>query len=113
MNLNRKITAALTAATIAGCAGLERSCASGCAETFAADWVVTQYDCNGKPINCWQLKNTSITNESTSDGIYWLDQQSSNLVHISGWYNRVQVNKNNWKEAAEAVGVSLERCVGG
>lgn len=113
MDLSRKITSVLTALTIAGCAGMERGCASSCAQNFASDWIVAQYETAGKPFNCWRLQNTSITNEPSSDGIYWLDRDSGNLVHISGWYNRVQVNKGNWEKAAKAVGVSLEKCVAG
>jgi hypothetical protein len=31
-------------------------------------------------------------------------------VHISGWYNRVQVNNGDWNGAAAALGIDLSRC---
>lgn len=96
-----------------GCAGYQRSCASGMATTFGGDWVVAQYRADGVPMNCWQLKNTSITNEQGSDGIYWLDGTNGHLVHISGWYNRVQVNGGDFENAAKLVGVSLSACKNG
>lgn len=112
-SLRKYVTGTLTALAIAGCAGTQRSCSSSCASELGADWLVVQYKYDGEPMNCWQLHNTSVANEHTSDGIYWLDAKSRNLVHISGWYNRVQVENDAWKEAANAVGVDLEKCVGG
>lgn len=103
----------LAALTVVGCAGINRSCSSCVAENFATDWIVLQYDFSGKPINCWKLSNTSITNEQSSDGIYWLDNSTKNLVHISGWYNRVQVERGAWKEAAKSIGVNLDKCKNG
>ena len=99
--------------SLASCAGLTRSCSSCSAEQFASDWLVVQYDMQGKPYNCWKLEETSVTNEPHSDGIYWLDGISQNLVHISGWYNRVQVERNQWDEAARSVGVDTAKCTGG
>lgn len=101
------------ALSVSGCAGWSRSCSSWEAENFAADWAVAQFDAAGKPFNCWKLEDTSITNEPHSDGIYWKDSPSGHLVHISGWYNRVQVENGQWKTAAEAVGVELDKCTNG
>ena len=98
---------------LAGCAGMQRSCSSCMAEEFAADWIVAEYNYMGTPTHCWKLENTSIANESQSDGIYWLDRGTHNLVHISGWYNRVQVENNMWQEAANSLGISLDRCTDG
>lgn len=81
------------------------------AEEFGADWIIVQFDQTGKPFNCWKLKNTSVTNEHASDGIYWAE--GGNLVHISGWYNRVQVDKDKWGAAAVSLGVNLQACKGG
>jgi hypothetical protein len=95
---------------LAGCAGLQRSCASGCAESFGRDWIVVQYRYDGTPLNCWRLPNTSITNESNSDGIYWLDPHGGHLVHISGWYNRVQVEGGSWADAGSVLGIDYSKC---
>ena len=96
--------------TIAGCAGFSRGCASCTAQSFGADWVVVQADLHGKPFRCWELRNVSISNEEHSDGIYWVDTQSGNLVHLAGHYNRVQVVGNNWSNAFEHVGLTKAAC---
>lgn len=98
---------------LTGCAGWDRSCSSSCATSFGADWLIVQYRFDGEPINCWQLNNTSVTNEPSSDGIYWKDSSTGHLVHISGWYNRVQVENGNFETAAAVVGVDVNRCPGG
>ena len=112
-NVRKYATRTLTAIALAGCAGMQKDCSSCNAENFGSDWLVVQYKYDGEAMNCWKLPNTSISNESHSDGIYWQDGKTRNLVHISGWYNRVQVESGQWKEAADAVGVDLERCVNG
>ena len=94
-----------------GCAGMQRGCDSSIAESFGADWIIAQFDNAGKPFNCWKLKNTSVTNEKASDGIYWTE--GANLVHISGWYNRVQVQNRQWAQAADSIGINLKSCKGG
>ncbi len=96
-----------------GCAGQQRGCASGIAQTFGGDWVVAQYRADGTPFNCWALKNTSIANEEHSDGVYWLDSSNGHLVHLSGWYNRVQVSGNDYASAAKLVGVEYSLCKNG
>lgn len=94
---------------LTSCAGLERSCSSGIATTFGADWIVVQYRNDGVVLQCWRLPNTSITNEQNSDGIYW-KSPDGHLVHISGWYNRVQVSNKNWSAAAHQLGLDLTKC---
>lgn len=102
--------AAVAALTLGmACAGIDRSCASACAENIGADWVVVQLDLEGRPFRCWELKNVSITNEKASDGIYWKDSHG-NLVHISGLYNRVQVGSGAWAEAYHELGLTAETC---
>ena len=91
-----------------GCAGFQRECTGCNAGAFGSDWIVVQYDMNMKPKCAWQLSGTSISNESSSDGIYWLDAGSGHLVHISGWYNRVQVKNRQFKAAAKLVGIDLD-----
>lgn len=91
------------------CAGANRNCTSSFASAAGADWIVVQYDLTGIPIMCWRLPNTSIANESQSDGIYWQDA-AGNIVHISGLYNRVMVRNGKWSEAYRVIGVSEERC---
>ena len=94
---------------LTGCAAVQRDCSSFGAENFGADWVVVQLDLNGQPFRCWALHKTSITNEQGSDGIWWR-APGGNLVHISGLYNRVQVNNNNWSAAYHEVGITQETC---
>lgn len=106
----RKPWIILTCLALGGCAGFQRSCSSWQAENFATDWIVVQNDYTMAPKRCWKLPNTSITNESHSDGIYWLDPKGSHLVHISGWYNRVQVSGQDWSSAARALGIEIDRC---
>lgn len=95
---------------VTGCAGFQRGCSSWQAERFGSDWVVVQYAMSGAPFNCWVLRGTSITNEDKSDGIYWLDSNTNHLVHISGWYDRVQVANGDFTRAASLVGVDLNKC---
>ena len=97
---------------LAGCAGFERECSASCASAAGADWVVVQYRFDGEPINCWKLTNVGVSNEASSDGIFWKGR-GGHLVHISGWYNRVQVERGDFEGAAREVGVELQQCVGG
>lgn len=94
---------------LTGCAAISRDCSSCGASNFGSDWIVLQYKMDGEPINCWKLKNTAITNEEHTDGIYW-QGPSGHLVHISGWYNRVQVQGGDWEGAAKTLGVTMARC---
>lgn len=97
---------------LTGCAGWQRDCSSCSASTFGSDWIVLQYGYDGKPINCWELRNTAITNEEHTDGIFW-QEPSGHLVHISGWYNRVQVSNGDWSGAAKSIGVDDALCKDG
>ena len=96
---------------LVGCVGLEKDCSSCGAANFGADWIIVQYSFDGNPINCWKEKEVSVTNEQGSDGIWWMHNQ--HLIHISGWYNRVQVFNGHYKDAAHSLGIDLNRCVGG
>lgn len=95
---------------LGACAGTQRNCSSCSASQFGSDWVVVQLDLNGNPFRCWALRNTSIANEAQSDGIYWLDGTTGNLVHISGLYNRVQVEGGNWDHAYRELGLTEDTC---
>lgn len=95
------------------CAGFNRGCASCNAGAFGSDWIVVQYKMDGTPINCWRLHDTSVSNEQQTDGIYWLDPESNHLVHISGWYNRVQIKNANFESAAKLIGIDLNKCQNG
>ncbi len=95
-----------------GCAGLVRDCQSCEATNLGADWIVVQFDMGGQPFNCWKLRGKSISNEQKSDGIFWVSD-SKHLIHISGWYNRIQVINGDFEGAAEEIGVELDRCVDG
>lgn len=115
----RRLLVVTACLLVGGCVGLSRGCSNWSARSFGGDWIVAQYRMDGTPFNCWQLRNVSITNEAQSDGIYWKDTATGHLVHISGWYNRVQVVGTNafapkqWEEAAKLVGVNLNQCGGG
>lgn len=106
----RTISTILSLTLLTGCAGAQRSCTNWSAESFGADWLVVQLDMNGHPFSCWKLKNTSIANEDKSDGIHWQDNRTGHMVHISGWYNRVQVANSDFDGAAKILGVDAKKC---
>ena len=110
--MKRIVVLSLLIMTFTGCAGTQRYCSSFWATQAGADWVVVQYGYNGDPINCWRLQNVSISNEEGSDGIYW-KEGSGHLVHISGWYNRVQVYAGRFDEAAKLLGVESSKITNG
>lgn len=74
--------------------------------------MVVQFDTQGRPFNCWKMQGVSIDNEPHSDGVWWKDS-AGHLIHISGWYNRVQVAGGNFTSAAQALGVDADRCTNG
>ena len=96
---------------VSACAGVQRDCSTCTAGSLGADWVSVQYANDGKAIACWKLDDVAVSNEEGSDGIFWL--QGGHLVHISGWYNRVQVDGGRYADAAKLLGVDLERCING
>lgn len=105
---------------VAGCAGFYRSCSNFSAETFGSNWIIVQFAADGHPFNCWKLRGASVTNESASDGIQWKDPITDHMVHISGWYNRVQVfgSKDrdievDFQDAAGLLGVNSNQCQNG
>jgi hypothetical protein len=102
----------LLALCLFSCVGLDNSCSSCTAESFGGDWIIVQFDTKGEPFNCWKMSNVSISNEHGSDGIWW-KTPSGHLVHISGWYNRVQVRSGDYSSAAKSLGVELDRCSDG
>lgn len=109
MKLKSLVTMATSVCLVASCAGTVRSCSSCSAESFGGDWVVVQYTLSGQVLHCWRLPNTSIVNESDSDGIYWENPEGS-LVHISNFYNRVQVSDGNWDSAYRELSVTESQC---
>jgi hypothetical protein len=108
----RKIKRMFSLLFLTGCAGTTRSCSNWSAETFGGDWIIVQYNYSGTPFNCWKLNDTSVTNESNSDGIYWTTQFGHN-IHVGGWYNRVQVSNGDFTTAAKELGVDLNKCTTG
>lgn len=109
MNILKIVAASML---LMGCAGISRDCSSCTAENFGGDWIIVQYRMDGEPLNCWKTQNTGVSNEDKSDGVYWQDP-GGHLVHISGWYNRVQVQGGRWGEAAKSLGIDESRCTGG
>lgn len=99
--------------TIIGCAGIDKSLTSCCATNIGADWVIVQLDMNGNPIMCWKVYSVSLTSENTLDGIYWKDTKTGNLIHLSGWYNFVQVSGNNYEQACKTLNIVCDKCIGG
>jgi hypothetical protein len=106
--MKKRIYFVLMLSLLSGCAGFQRGCSSFWARNAGADWIVAQYGYNGVPFNVWRLQNVSVSNEENSDGIYWKDE-SGHLVHISGWYNRVQVHNGRYEEAAKLLGVDISQ----
>jgi len=99
----------LSMTMLVGCAGMSRECSSWGAGTFGSNWVIVQYANDGRLIKCWRLSSVSVSNEEHSDGIYW-KSPDGHLVHISGWYNRVQVDGGDWAGAAKELDINLEGC---
>jgi hypothetical protein len=111
--MNRWLVACACAVTGLSCAGVSRDVSSEIATQLGADWIVIQYRFDGVPINCWRLTRVGISNERASDGIFWKDSTTGHLVHISGWYNRVQVSNGDFVSAARLVGVDASSCENG
>lgn len=109
--MKRIVNVTLALLFIGACSGTARDCSSCAASEFGADWIIVQYTNDGHPINCWQLHDEAVSNEEHTDGIFW--KSEGHLVHISGWYNRVQVDDGNYKGAAKLLDVDLARCVNG
>jgi hypothetical protein len=105
----KKLLRALPMLLLVGCAGMSRSCASCNAESFGADWLIAQYNYNGDQIHCWKLTGRSVSNEEGSDGIYWTSNEG-HLVHIGGWYTRVQVSGGDFESAAAKNNIDLKNC---
>lgn len=96
---------------LGGCAYLDRGCSSCGATAFGADWIVVELtEAGAKLYRCWELTNTTITSEESSDGIYWKDSSTGNLIHVSGSYDYVQVKNNNWADAFRQLNLSRESC---
>jgi len=94
---------------LCSCAGVDRACSATCASGLGADWIVVQYTMAGDPIRCWKLEAVSVSNETNSDGIYWLSEDG-NLVHISSQYNMVQVEGERWREGFAELGLTESLC---
>jgi len=107
----KKSHMALFVIMLGGCAYLDRGCSSCSATALGADWVVVELtEAGAKPYRCWELRGTTITSEEHSDGIYWKDSESGNLIHVSGSYDYVQVRNGNWSAAFQQLGLSKKVC---
>lgn len=97
---------------LTGCAAISRDCTSCWAEGVGSEWLVVQLSAtSGEPVRCWKLEGkTSITSESRSDGIYWKDLDSGNMIHIAGFYNYIQVKNSAWEPAFKQLGITQEQC---
>ena len=94
---------------LTSCASWGRQCTGCMAESFGADWVITQNDMQGKPYRCWKLTNVSVDNEPGSDGVQW-KSPDGHMVHIAGQYNRVQVTNGRWDSAFSELGITEDSC---
>lgn len=112
MKWGRRASLLCTVVLLAGCAGFNRSCSSFNADAFGADWIVVKKDMTGRTFECWKLTNTSVANEESSDGIHW-KSPGGHLVHVSGWYDRVQVANGDFANAGAELGVDSNRCGSG
>ena len=93
------------------CASIDRGCSSCYAVNVGADWVVVELtEVNGTPYRCWQLEGVALSSENGSDGIYWKDTVSGNLIHVSGSYDYVQVVRGNWYDAFKQINMTEEAC---
>lgn len=79
------VIAVITAITfiIAGPKGCSRTVQSWSASAYGSDWLIVQYAYDGTVIASWELKSKSVENESSSDGIVFIDNYGS-VVHLSG-----------------------------
>lgn len=93
---------------LTGCAGFQRSCSSYSASNFGADWLVVQHRNDGSVSKCWKLRKVAVENENQTDGIYWKSNEG-HLIHLSGWYTRVQV-EGDFASAAKEIGIDLSQC---
>lgn len=91
-----------------GCAGTMRKCDMACSSEMGANWLVVQRDNAGKTVRCWKLYDVSIGDSAEVDGIYWQAVDGS-IVHITGWFDRVQV-ESSWDKAAALLDVDLTTC---
>jgi hypothetical protein len=91
------------------CTGFERGCSNNVAQSFGADHVVVKLRYDGTPYRCWILNDVSITNEETSDGIYWKNQ-AGHLVHVSGSYDYITVGNGKYETALAAFNLTRETC---
>lgn len=105
----RRIALAVAALFVVSCAGTMRECSSCTAGEFGADWIVVQLRMDGTPFRCWELHDVSVANEPSSDGIYW-QSADGHLVHISNFYNRVQVEGGDFASAYEELGITRAEC---
>lgn len=87
---------------ISGPKGCSRTMQSWSASAYGSDWFVVQYAYDGSVITTWELQNKSVENESSSDGIVFVDN-AGNVTHLSGHYVYVQVagGKDGFRRAKE------------
>jgi len=95
----------------ASCASTGRFCTSCNAINFGGDWVLVELtEMQGTPYRCFMLHDVSLTSEEGSDGVYWKDRDTGNMVHISGSYDMVQVVDGNWTQAFAVVNLDRATC---
>ena len=97
---------------LSACSGCGRQIFDFGASSFGADWIIVQYAASGNPINCWKLRDVSVDNESSSDGIQW-KVPGVGMMHLAGWYARVMVDNGNYESTFKYLGLDINKCPGG
>jgi len=79
-------------------------------DVTGTDYVVVELRLDGTPYRCWTLEDVAIAQETDSDGIYWANNKTGNLIHVSGSYDYVQVVGDNWDAAFSQINMTKEVC---
>lgn len=108
----RRVGIVVLAVLTAACAGFQKDCSKMGASNFGSDWLVVQFDQTGHAFNCWKLTG-AVVESSEGGNVDWKDTTDGHLVHITGWENRVQVERGNWESAAKIVGIDAAQCGNG
>ena len=108
----KRLTVFVFVAFTAACAGMNKMCSQTGASMFGSDWIVAQYDFNGKPFHCWKLRNAAV-DSSEGGNVDWKDPNGGHLVHLTGWENRVQVKDGDFVGAGQLIGIDANQCANG
>jgi hypothetical protein len=91
-----------------GPSGIKTGFSGWKASAYGSDWMVVQYAQSGCVITSWVLKNEAIQNESSSDGIFFVNEDDE-VVHLSGHYVYIQNPQAHTAADLLRVGYCYER----